>query len=85
MAKDIHPKMNNVVFQFSQGKEMTIPSSYKKSTFLTETDIFIHSAWRDDQKIVHAGSGNVAKFNQAFGGISFAGSFAGVELKKEGK
>lgn len=80
MAKNIHPKMNNVLFKFSQGREMSIPSSHTKPNFLTETDIFIHAAWREDQKAVHAGSIKVAKFNQAFGGASFAGSFSGVKL-----
>lgn len=81
MAKNIHPQMQEVTFQFSQGRTMKIPSTYKKSTFLTETDIFIHQAWREDQKAVHAGSANVNKFNQAFGGASFAGSIATVDLK----
>lgn len=83
MAQDIHPKMNEVVFQFSQGREMKMPSTYKKSPFLMETDIFIHPAWREDQKVVHAGSGNVAKFNQTFGGFSFAQSLSTMNTKTE--
>jgi ribosomal protein L31 len=63
---------------------MKIVSTYKKETFLTETDIFIHPAWMEDQKAVHAGSANVNKFNAAFGGASFTGVITSVDLKKSG-
>jgi ribosomal protein L31 len=85
MAKNIHPQTQEVTFQFSQGRTMKIPSTHKKSTFLTETDIFIHQAWREDQKAVHTGSANVNKFNQAFGGASFASSISSVNLKNDKK
>jgi ribosomal protein L31 len=81
MAQDIHPKMNKVKFQFSENREMEIPSTYKKSSFLTETDIFIHPAWREDQKIVHASSGNVAKFKKTFGDFSFGASLSEIGNK----
>jgi ribosomal protein L31 len=78
--KDIHPKINNVSFQFSGGKTMIIPSASNKLNVLTEQDIFNHSAWREDDKAVHSGSVKVAKFAQTFGGASFGGSFSGVNL-----
>ncbi len=77
--------MQEVTFQFSQGRTMKISSSYKKSTFLTETDIFIHQAWREDQKAVHAGSANVNKFNATFGGASFGGSISPVSIETKKK
>lgn len=84
MAKDIHPKMGKVKYQFSQNRALEITSTYKKPTFLSETDIFIHQAWRTDQKVVHTGSANVAKFNQAFGGASFLNlSTGGVDLSSK--
>jgi ribosomal protein L31 len=85
MAKKIHPTTQQVTYQFSQGRTMSMPSTYKKSTFLLETDIFTHPAWREDQKAINAGSANVNKFAEKFGVTSFGGSFTAVNLKEEKK
>lgn len=73
--KSIHPKLQKVKFVFSGGRTMEIPSTYKKSEFLCETDIFIHMAWKSsDNKEENFGSKKVTAFNANFGGISILNS-----------
>lgn len=83
MAQNIHPTMRPVTYKFSKGRTLVIMSNYKNSEFLLETDIFLHSAWREDAKVVNSGSAKVSKFNASFGGASPLGSFSPINLSEE--
>ena len=85
MAKNIHPKLRPVNFKFSQGKSLMITSAYKNTEFLLETDIFIHPAWRENERSVNLGSAKINKFNSYFGGSSPLGSFTSNKPKAETK
>lgn len=86
---EIHPKQKTVLYKFSGGRSMELSSTYTKSSdFLLETDIFIHPAWKEDEKAVNTGSVNVNKFNATFGGVSPLGSFSqgsSVDINSEVK
>ena len=83
MAQDIHPQMRKVTYKFSKNRSLQIMSNYKNLEFLLETDIFNHSAWREDDKVVNTGSAKVSQFNASFGGSSPLGSFAPLNLAEE--
>lgn len=87
MAKKIHPKMNLVKFKFANGSSLELPSTYNRSEYLCDNDIFVHSAWKEDNaSAINTGSAIVNKFNNMFGSttilqsVKTAGSY---NLKEE--
>jgi ribosomal protein L31 len=81
MAQNIHPTMKPVTYKFSKGRTLVIQSNYKNSEFLLENDVFLHSAWREDSKVINSGSAKISKFNASFGGASPLGSFSPLDLE----
>ena len=79
MAQNIHPTMKPVTYKFSKGRTLVIQSNYKNSEFLLENDVFLHSAWREDSKVINSGSAKISKFNASFGGASPLGSFSPLD------
>ena len=82
MKKDIHPDYHEITVRRTDGSEFKTFSTYGKKGDVLQLDIdtLNHNAWVGGATRVNEKAGNVAKFNQKFGGFSFMG-----DSKKEEK
>ena len=71
MKKDLHPKLNKIKVQMTDGSEFETLSTWGSDgeVMKLEIDPKSHPAWTGQHRIMDSG-GQVARFNKRFSGLS---------------
>lgn len=74
MKEGIHPDYHEITVKLTDGSSFKTFSTWGKEgdTLQLDTDITTHNAWVGGKSKLNENAGNVAKFNQKFGGVNFA-------------
>ena len=72
MKKDIHPKLNRIKVQMTDGTVFETRSTWGKEgdTLQLDIDPTVHPAWTGGRGTMLDSGGQVARFNKRFGGLS---------------
>ena len=72
MKKDIHPKLNRIKVQMTDGTVFETRSTWGKEgeTLQLDIDPTVHPAWTGGRGSMLDAGGQVARFNKRFGGLS---------------
>jgi large subunit ribosomal protein L31 len=74
MKEGIHPDYHDITYKRTDGSEFKTKSCWGKpgAVLQLDVDILTHSLWVGGKTKVNDRTGNVAKFNKKFGGLSIA-------------
>ncbi len=75
MKEGIHPDYHEITVKRTDGSEFKTCSTWGKAgaTLQLDIDTLTHNAWVGGKTKVNERAGNIAKFNQRFGGLNIAG------------
>lgn len=81
MKKGIHPQYHKITVRRTDGSEFETYSTWGKEGDVLQLDIdtLNHNAWVGGKTKVNEKAGNVAKFNQRFGGVKLSASVGPVD------
>lgn len=81
MKAGIHPDYHRITVKRTDGSEFVTYSTYGKEGDVLQLDIdtLNHNAWVGGKTKVNEKAGNVARFNQRFGGVNFSASAGTVD------
>lgn len=84
MKKDIHPDYHEITVKRTDGSEFKTSSTWGKKgeTLQLDIDTLNHNAWVGGKTRINEKAGNVAKFNQKFGGFSLASMSGGSKAQE---
>ena len=74
MKENIHPDYHEITVRRTDGSEFKTYSTWGKKGDVLQLDIdtLTHNAWVGGKTKVNERAGNIAKFNQKFGGLKIA-------------
>lgn len=67
MKKDIHPKMNDVIYIMTNGEKIHTRTAGKGGEQQLDIDVHTHSAWTGSQTLRK--TGQVEKFSNKYGSL----------------
>jgi large subunit ribosomal protein L31 len=75
MKKDIHPKLNRITVQMTDGTTFETRSTWGNDgdTLQLDIDPTVHPAWTGGKSTLLDAGGQVARFNKRFGGLTLGG------------